>query len=116
MIRKFNVRVNNKAYEVEVEEIAVSAKQEQYVAPVTHAAAPAVTVKGDGTELKAPMPGMLLKLVAANGAKVNKNDVVLILEAMKMENEIRANASGTITFAVEKGKTVKTGDVLAYIK
>lgn len=114
-MRKFNVTVNGKTYSVDVEEVGEVAS-----APViTTVAAPAPAAKpvvGDGTPVKAPMPGLILGLAHKDGDTVKKNEKVVVLEAMKMENDINAPADGVITYVVKKGDNVDTGAVLAYIK
>ena len=62
------------------------------------------------------MPGLILGLAHKDGDTVKKNDKIIVLEAMKMENDINAPADGTITYAVKKGDNVDTGAILAYIK
>lgn len=133
-MRKFNIKVNGQAYEVEVEEVAggfasapvvpVAAASAPAVAPVAAPApekaeakaAPApVAAPAGGTQLKAPMPGTVIDFKATNGAAVKKGQTVLILEAMKMENEIVAPADGVITFVASKGASVNTDDLLAVI-
>lgn len=135
-MRKFNIKVNGQAYEVEVEEVAggfapapvvpVAAAPAHVVAPVAAPApekaeakaapAPApVAAPAGGTQLKAPMPGTVIDFKATNGAAVKKGQTVLILEAMKMENEIVAPADGVITFVASKGASVNTDDLLAVI-
>lgn len=124
-MRKFNVSVNGKSYEVEVEEsvaTSASAATATPVAPVaTRAAAPAPvavvakTIAG-GTILSSPMPGLILSLAVQSGTMVKKGSKVLVLEAMKMENDINAPADGIITFLVKQGDTVETGTQLASIK
>lgn len=135
-MRKFNIKVNGQAYEVEVEEVAggfapapvvpVAAAPAPAVAPVVAPApekaeakaAPApvsVAAPAGGTQLKAPMPGTVIDFKATNGAAVKKGQTVLILEAMKMENEIVAPADGVITFVASKGASVNTDDLLAVI-
>lgn len=133
-MRKFNIKVNGQAYEVEVEEVAggfapapvvpVAAAPAPAVAPVPAPApekaevkaAPApVAAPAGGTQLKAPMPGTVIDFKATNGAAVKKGQTVLILEAMKMENEIVAPADGVITFVASKGASVNTDDLLAVI-
>ena len=135
-MRKFNIKVNGQAYEVEVEEVAggfapapvvpVAAAPAPAVAPVAAPApekaevkaapAPApVAAPAGGTQLKAPMPGTVIDFKATNGATVKKGQTVLILEAMKMENEIVAPADGVITFVASKGASVNTDDLLAVI-
>ena len=121
-MRKFIVNVNGNSYEVEVEEVGAGAS----VAPVVQAApvqaapaqAPAEAPKAapavpaGGTQVKAPMPGNVLDIKVSNGQSVNEGDVLVILEAMKMENEIYAPCAGTVTVVASKGSTVNTGDVL----
>lgn len=135
-MRKFNIKVNGQAYEVEVEEVAggfapapvvpVAAAPAPAVAPVAAPApekaevkaapAPApVAAPAGGTQLKAPMPGTVIDFKATNGAAVKKGQTVLILEAMKMENEIVAPVDGVITFVASKGTSVNTDDLLAVI-
>lgn len=135
-MRKFNIKVNGQAYEVEVEEVAggfapapvvpVAAAPASAVAPVAAPApekaeakaapAPApVAAPAGGTQLKAPMPGTVIDFKATNGAAVKKGQTVLILEAMKMENEIVAPVDGVITFVASKGASVNTDDLLAVI-
>ena len=123
-MRKFNVNVNGKSYYVEVEETGSSAPA-QVVAPAAApapvaapapAAAPAPVAKAaGGVTVSSPMPGQVLRFIVAEGASVKKGDKILVLEAMKMENEIVASADGTVTFAVKKGDNVDTGAALAYI-
>lgn len=132
-MRKFNIKVNGQAYEVEVEEVAggfapapvvpVAAAPAPAEAPVaapaqkaeTKAAPAPVAAPAGGTQLKAPMPGTVIDFKATNGAAVKKGQTVLILEAMKMENEIVAPADGVITFVASKGASVNTDDLLAVI-
>ncbi len=135
-MRKFNIKVNGQAYEVEVEEVAggfapapvvpVAAAPVPAVAPVAAPApekaeakaAPApvsVAAPAGGIQLKAPMPGTVIDFKATNGAAVKKGQTVLILEAMKMENEIVAPVDGVITFVASKGASVNTDDLLAVI-
>ena len=120
-MRKFIVNVNGNSYEVEVEEVGAAS----VAAPVVQAApvaAPAQTpaeapkaapaAPAGGTPVKAPMPGNVLDIKVSNGQSVNEGDVLVILEAMKMENEIYAPCAGTVTVVASKGSTVNTGDVL----
>ena len=121
-MRKFNVTVNGTSYEVEVEEVGgvasapVAAPQAAPVAapaPAAPKAAPAAPA--GGTAVKAPMPGNVLDIKVSNGQAVKECDVVVVLEAMKMENEIFAPCDGTVTVVASKGATVNTGDVLVSI-
>lgn len=114
-MRKFNVTVNGKTYAVEVEEGEGSVSAPVVAAtPAAPAPAPAAAPAG-GTAVNAPMPGLVLKLAVANGATVKKGDKIVVLEAMKMENDIVAPAAGVVTFAVKQGDTVETGARLASI-
>lgn len=120
-MRKFNVVVNGKSYSVDVEEVGVGATvsaspvAETKSAPVAPAAPVAAPSAGNGTPIKSPMPGLILDLSHKDGDTVKKNEKILVLEAMKMENDINALESGVITYAVKKGDSVETGTVLAYI-
>ena len=122
-MRKFIVNVNGNSYEVEVEEVggAVSAPVAAPKAVAAPAAAPkaaapkAAAAPAGGTPVKAPMPGNVLDIKVSNGQAVKEGDVVVILEAMKMENEIYAPCDGTVTVVASKGSTVNTGDVLVSI-
>lgn len=107
-MRKFNVNVNGKIYVVEIEETVEAA-------PVVNnapAAAPA-PVSGGKVNVEAPMPGTILDVKVAAGATVKAGDVLCILEAMKMENEIVAPQDGKVTNIIANGATVNTGDILA---
>ena len=125
-MKKFIVNVNGNSYEVEVEEIggsvaAAPAPASAPAAPVAEApkAAPAAAAapKAQGSagsvKITAPMPGNILNVKVKPGDAVKKGDLLLILEAMKMENEIVAAQDGTIaTVNVAKGHQVNSGDVL----
>lgn len=113
-MRKFNVNVNGKIYVVEIEETGAAAPVTQAAAPAP-AAAPAAApapVAGGAVNVEAPMPGTILDVKVQVGATVKAGDVLCILEAMKMENEILAPQDGTVKSIVTKGTTVNTGDVL----
>lgn len=122
-MRKFNVTVNGVAYDVEIEEVGnASVQTVTSAAPAavkTEKAVPAAknpTPVG-GTEVKAPMPGTILKVNVTAGQSVKKGDIVAVLEAMKMENEIFAPVDGTVaTINVNKGASVKTDDLIISIK
>lgn len=123
-MRKFIVNVNGTSYEVEVEEVGASSSAPVMAAPVAAvapaaapepAAAPApapAAAPAGGTPVKAPMPGNVLDIKVSNGQAVKKGDLLVILEAMKMENEIFAPQDGTVTVVASKGSTVNSGDVL----
>ena len=138
---KYVVNLNGKAYEVEVEEtqavimnvsdapVAATPVAMPVAAPAPTAApaaapapeaAPAAPVApaapADGTKIAAPMPGTILSVNTAPGSTVNAGDVLFILEAMKMENEIVSPCAGTVKqVLVSKGSTVETDAVLAVI-
>jgi len=121
MVKKYKVTVNGQTYDVGVEEIGGAASVPASAAapvaapvaapaPAPVAAAPAAPAAGS-TCVKAPMPGTVLSLKVAAGQAVKRGDVLLILEAMKMENEISAPADGTVAaIRVQAGSTVNTGD------
>ena len=117
-MRKFHVNVNGTSYEVEVEEIAAGAAPAAAAAPVqasAPAAAPAPVAAG-ATSVTAPMPGNILDIKVMVGDVVEANTVVIMLEAMKMENEIFAGVAGKVTaINVTKGSSVNSGDVLVVI-
>lgn len=129
-MKKFNITVNGTAYEVEVEEVKAQAAAAPKAAPKAPAApapkaAPApqaapkkaAVAAGAGEHsIDAPMPGKIVKLVAAEGQAVKAGDTLLILEAMKMQNEIAADADGTVkTFNVAAGQSVKAHEALVII-
>ncbi|SHJ48731.1 biotin/lipoyl-containing protein [Thermoclostridium caenicola] len=124
---KYIVTLNGKNYEVEVERgQATVLKVEQAPAAPVAAPAPAPAAPAPaavqpapqaanvaGEPIKAPMPGTILSIKVTPGAAVKKGDVVVILEAMKMENEIFAPRDGTVAQVVTtQGASVNTGDVL----
>ena len=122
---KYKVTLNNRTYEVEVEEgkAMLVDEYEAYApaapAPVAAApapAAPAGAALAAGEVVKSPMPGNILKINVSQGQKVNEGDVLIVLEAMKMENEIVATKSGTVAQIVTaKGAVVETGAPLVVI-
>lgn len=112
-MRKFNVNVNGKIYVVEIEETGAAAPVTQAPAPKKEEAAPvAAPVAGGAVNVEAPMPGTILDVKVAVGTTVKAGQVLCILEAMKMENEIVAPQDGTVKSIVNKGTTVNTGDIL----
>ena len=101
--------VNGVSYDIDVKEgLETSATQT--------ASAGASEQGGTGTEVKAPMPGVIMRLLVTEGAQVLKDQAVLVIEAMKMEMEIKATASGKIHFTSASGDQIQTGNVLALIK
>ncbi|NMB08372.1 MAG: DUF2118 domain-containing protein [Tissierellia bacterium] len=131
-MRKFLINVNGNEYEVEVEEIVDGKTQTRpstpKVAPQAKSkpapqAAPKVEEKkevvvSEGSEVvSAPMPGTILSVNVNEGDEVKSGDILLILEAMKMENEILAPRDGKVTsIGATKGASVNTGDKLVVIE
>ena len=114
-MKAYKVTVNGTAYEITLEAIdAADVKAAPAVAAPAPASAPAAAPAG-GETVNAPMPGNVLDIKVANGASVKKGDVLIILEAMKMENEIMAPCDGTVNVVVTKGSAVETGAVLCTI-
>ena len=129
---KYKVTLNNRVYEVEVEQgeamlvneyelaapaaAAPAAPAAAPVAAAAPAAAPAAGALAAGEVVTSPMPGNILKINVAQGQHVNEGDVLIVLEAMKMENEISATKSGTVAqISVTKGAVVETGTPLVVI-
>lgn len=113
-MKKYRVNVNGSLYEVEIEEMQAPATMSAPTA--APAAKPAAAPAGAGAKVNAPMPGTILDVRVQNGAKVKKGDVLVILEAMKMENEIQAPCDGTITsVGVRKGDSVETQALICTI-
>jgi len=128
-MKKFQVTVNGNTYEVDVEEITNGGVQPvvtnqqplQYnttpvqkpLAPAAPAA-PAATVPTEGTSVEAPMQGKIVGLKVTQNQKVQEGDVIAVLEAMKMENEIVASTAGTVvSIHVAIGQSVDAGDLIA---
>ena len=130
---KYKVTLNGRTYEVEVEAAeAMLLSEYEAIAPAPAAAAPvaapvaapaaapaaatAPAVTGAGEAVNAPMPGTILKVNVSQGQAVKEGDVLCVLEAMKMENDITAPKDGTVTQVVtSKGASVSTGDALVVI-
>lgn len=127
-MRKFNITVNGKTYEVDVEEVggvsAAPAAAPKAAAPApapkaAPAAAPAAKKSAPvagATQITAPMPGTIVSVKVNVGDTVKNGDLVAVLEAMKMENEIFASTDGTVAgISVSAGDAVNSGDVLVSI-
>ena len=119
-MKNYTITVNGVAYEVTVEEGTTGAATAPAAAPkaapkaapaAPKAAAPAAAA--GAVKVNAPMPGKVLSVKANVGQDVKKGEVILILEAMKMENEIVAPQDGTVASTVAAGTSVEAGDVLA---
>ena len=116
-MKKYKVTVNGTAYEITLEAIdAADVKSAPAAAPAPVAEAPAATAPAGGETVVSPMPGNILSVNVQNGSAVKKGDVLMILEAMKMENEIMSPCDGTVTsVSVQKGAAVESGAVLCTI-
>ena len=139
MLRLFKIKINNEVFEVEVEEVGqgqprvsrapvqvpasapkVSVSRPAPVAaPVTKPAAPAAPAaaakedSGSGDVIRAPIPGVVSEIRVSSGKSVKKGEVLMLLEAMKMQNEILAPRDAVVSeVAVSQGASVQTGDVL----
>lgn len=117
-MKNLKITVNGVAYDVQVEEVGASASAP--VAASTTPAAPAPkaapAAPTSGEPLNCPMPGTIVSVNVSAGQKVKLGDVVVVLEAMKMENEIKAPKDGTITSVnVNKGDAVESGTLLVTI-
>jgi len=123
------VEVNDRTYQVTVKPSQSAASLPETdkgpQAPATAAAGPAAAgpaaapsrpAAAPGGAVTAPMPGVILKVLVEEGDMVNAGDPVMVVEAMKMENEIKAPRSGTVKeIVVETGESVNTGDILLVI-
>ena len=120
-MKKYNVTVNGTAYEITLEVVDAAAVKAAPVAAPAPAAAPVAApapaaAPAGGETVNSPMPGTILSINVQNGSVVKKGDVLMILEAMKMENEIMSPCDGTITSVnVNSGASVETGAVLCVI-
>ena len=131
-MRNFVITVNGTTYQVGVEEVGATtvAPAPQTVAPVAtapapqvasalapQAAAPKAAAKpvANGEKILSPFPGLIKNLLVAEGASVKKDQPILVLEAMKMDNDITAPCDGVVSFQVAKGANVESDAVLAVI-
>ena len=130
-MRNFVITVNGKTYEVGVEEVGATASAPVIATPApvpvvsapvaaskVAAPAPVATPKATsakGEKVISPFPGLIKNLLVAEGATVTKDQPILVLEAMKMDNDITAPCDGVISFCVAKGANVETDAVLAVI-
>lgn len=114
-MKKYHVNVNGNDYEIAIELLSES---EIPTTSTAHQAAPApkAVVPSGGQQITSPMPGTILTINASVGDSVKKGQVLMILEAMKMENEILAPVDGKVTsIAVTKGATVESGTLLCLL-
>ena len=131
-MRNFVIVVNGKSYDVAVEEVngapvaapvvkaapvaaaPVAPVATPVAAPVAAPVAPKAT-PANGEKILSPFPGLIKNLLVAEGAAVKKDQPILVLEAMKMDNDITAPCDGTVSFCIAKGANVESDSVLAVI-
>ena len=114
-MRNFVITIDGKQYQVGVEEVGATASAVTPVVTEVKPVAAAPAAPANGTKVNAPMPGLIKALSLAEGATVKKGDVILVLEAMKMDNDITAPCDGRISYKVNKGTNVDTGELMAVI-
>lgn len=122
-MKNYRITVNGTAYDVAVEELGAASAASPVAAPSAASApapvaapapAPAATGSAGSVTVSSPMPGKILSVKTSVGAAVKRGDVVMVLEAMKMENEIVAPEDGTVaSINVAAGDAVEAGDTLA---
>ena len=109
-MKRYTITVNGTPYDVTVDEAGASAP---VAAPAAPAVKPAVSGAEGSIKVEAPMPGTILDVKTSVGASVKSGDVLCILEAMKMENDIVAPADGTVaSIAANKGDSVEAGQII----
>ena len=114
-MKKYRVTVNGTAYEIELEELTGAAPAA--AAAPAPAPAPAAAAPAGGEQVTSPMPGTILDVKVSQGASVKKGDVLMILEAMKMENEIMCPCDGKVaSINAAKGAAVESGTLLCVIQ
>lgn len=116
-MRKFIITIEGKSYEVGVEEVGAAQTQQTMEAPAAAApAAPAAdTAAASGEKVLSPFPGLIKKFLVKEGETVKKDQPILVLEAMKMDNDITAPVAGKVSFKTAVGNNVETNTLLAVI-
>ncbi len=118
-MRNFVITVNGKSYQVGVEEVGGAATpvvSSVQAAPVsTQPVVSATSAPVNGEKVLSPFPGLIKNLLVAEGTNVKKDQPILVLEAMKMDNDITAPCDGVVSFKVVKGANVESDAVLAVI-
>ncbi len=115
-MKNYRIKVNGNVYDVEVEELGAGAAVQQTAAPkaAPKAAVPVASGAEGSVKINAPMPGKILSVKVLAGQAVKKGEVIMILEAMKMENEIVAPEDGTVaSINASEGSSVEAGSLLA---
>ena len=116
-MRNFVVTIDGKSYQVSVEEVGETPNVSK-IMPLATPAEKSSTVKADslkGEKVLSPFPGLIKNILVADGSSVKKDQPIIVLEAMKMDNEITAPCDGKITLSVAKGANVETNATLAII-
>ena len=114
-MKKYRVTVNGTVYEIELEELIGTAPAPAAASPA--APAPAAAAPEGGEQVTAPMPGTILSINVAAGDTVKRGQVLMILEAMKMENEIMCPCDGkVVSVNTSKGSSVESGTLLCVIQ
>ncbi|MBO4413334.1 MAG: biotin/lipoyl-binding protein [Clostridia bacterium] len=113
-MKKYKIVINGTEYEVEIEEI--DASEAAHSSPSVSPAEDKSSQQDGGNAVKAPIPGTVLRISRGEGVSVKAGDVLLVLESMKMENEIVSPSNGVVSYKVSKGAAVAAGDVLCVIK
>lgn len=116
-MRNFIVTVDGKSYSVGVEEVGAEQPltERKPVTATPAASKPALKLSADGEKILSPFPGLIKNILVADGSAVKKDQPIMVLEAMKMDNDITAPCDGKVTFGVVKGANVETNTVLAVI-
>ncbi len=114
--KTYHITLNGKVFEVQIEEVQAGTTPKPQVSTQPVQQAPVVAPKAGGEEVSAPMPGTILNILVKVGDNVKKGQVLAVLEAMKMENEIVSPVDGQISaVSVDKGQNVNLGDSLIVI-
>lgn len=116
-MRKFIVTIDGKSYSVDVEEVGAADSGERRTIPVSTATPQHSLQKpvANGEKVLSPFPGIINNILVPEGSAVKKDQPILVLEAMKMDNEITAPCDGNVIFHVSKGSNVETNAILAVI-
>ena len=117
-MRNFIVTIDGKGYSVGVEEVGEGTAEVKNIAPAVAPEAPKAAPKAapaKGEKVLSPFPGLIKNILVADGSTVKKDQPIIVLEAMKMDNEITAPCDGKVTINVAKGANVETNAVLAVI-
>lgn len=115
-IRKFKINIEGKTYVAEVEELGSSASAASVTQPAATAVSTTPVAPAAGNAIVAPMPGKIISIKVKKGQQIKAGDVVLILEAMKMEQEIKSSLEGTVAdIPVAEGDTVKKEQALIIV-